>query len=177
MSPYDRVEQTLDFGQVIIVVAVDDHETVIGVGGGIPVERVGRQVVVANRVGECVGRQHLVGATAAGGHRGLVGSDGGDARPVAGSDDVLDRRVENAFDHRRIIIDALEAMRAELEHTTLATSFWADEFRISGLRRVYELVWGTHLEPGNFRRKVRKNADWTRPAELFRSERNRVGSN
>ncbi len=43
---------------------------------------------------------------------------------------------------------------------TLAASFWADSFRISDLRRVYEIVWGTELEPGNFQRKVRKIPGW-----------------
>jgi 8-oxo-dGTP diphosphatase len=100
---------------------------------------------------------------------------------LIGVDDVVEGRVELAFDHRSIVIDALEALRERLEDTTIATSFWTDEFRISDLRRVYEIVWGTDLEPGNFQRKVRKVPGWLqptgtydesgtgRPAELFYS--------
>ena len=100
---------------------------------------------------------------------------------LIGVDDVIDGRVTLAFDHRRIVIDALEALRDRLEDTTIATSFWTDEFRISDLRRVYEIVWDTELEPGNFQRKVRKVPGWLqptgsydeggtgRPAELFSS--------
>ena len=101
---------------------------------------------------------------------------------LVGVDDVLERRVELAFDHHQIVADAVEALRNELEDTTLASSFWTEEFRISDLRRVYEIVWNTELEPGNFQRKVRKIPGWleptgqhainpygVRPAQLFRS--------
>ncbi len=113
--------------------------------------------------------------------------------PVAGSDaastelidvdDVTAGRIELAFDHRLIVSDALEALGDRLETTTLATSFWTEEFRISDLRRIYETVWGVELEPGNFQRKVRRVPGWLqptgrraptteggRPAELFRAE-------
>ncbi|MEQ8842288.1 MAG: NUDIX domain-containing protein [Acidimicrobiales bacterium] len=86
---------------------------------------------------------------------------------LIGVDDVIEGRVELAFDHRRIVIDALEALRDRLEDTTIATTFWTDEFRISDLRRVYEIVWDTELEPGNFQRKVRKVPGWLRPTGSF----------
>ena len=47
-----------------------------------------------------------------------------------------------------------------LEETTLATTFQSGPFRISDLRRVYEVVWGTELDPGNFQRKVRQTPGW-----------------
>lgn len=85
-----------------------------------------------------------------------------------------------AFDHRQIVIDALEAARSEIEETTVAASFLDDHFRISDLRRVYETIWGVQLEPGNFQRKVRglkgfveatgerlSESPSGRPAELF----------
>jgi 8-oxo-dGTP diphosphatase len=106
---------------------------------------------------------------------------GGDAQaarwmPV---DDLLDAGIAVAFDHRRIIADAVEGARRRLEYTTLATAFCADPFAISDLRRVYEIVWGRRLDPGNFSRKVTgaegflvatggRSRDGGRPAALYR---------
>ncbi|MET8371521.1 NUDIX domain-containing protein [Micromonospora profundi] len=82
--------------------------------------------------------------------------------PAAGSDadaatwlpvTVLTSR-QLAFDHGRIIDDALERARSKLEYTPLATRFLAAEFTISELRAVYETVWGHPLHAGNFHRKV-----------------------
>lgn len=106
---------------------------------------------------------------------------GGDAlfADVLPVDDVLSGRFSLAFDHQLIVADALEALRSALEETTLATTFQSGPFRISDLRRVYEVVWGTELDPGNFQRKVRQTSGWLadtgqttagkggRPASLF----------
>jgi len=95
-------------------------------------------------------------------------------------DDSLPRYL--AFDHWTILSDAIEKVRADLERTPLATAFCSDTFTISELRRVYELVWNTTIDAGNFRRKVvevingfvestgqkRQNPDGGRPAELYR---------
>src|SRR3954470_14883748 len=108
--------------------------------------------------------------------------------PSAGSDashaawkpvDALLGRTRLAFDHRRILSDAVERTRAKLEYTNLATAFLGDEFTIAELRHVYEVVWGHPLDAGNFHRKVtrtegfveptgrRQNVGRGRPAELF----------
>jgi 8-oxo-dGTP diphosphatase len=109
--------------------------------------------------------------------------------PVAGSDaaaaswvdvtDVLDDPNRLAFDHHRILTDAVERARAKLEYSPLATAFCPPEFTISELRGVYEAVWGTSLDPRNFHRKVTKTPDFViptattttrdggRPAQLF----------
>ena len=67
--------------------------------------------------------------------------------------------------------DGLEALRAEIERTSVATSFLDEQFRISDLRRVYETVWGAKLEPGNFQRKVRSIEDFVEPTGRRSSDR------
>jgi 8-oxo-dGTP diphosphatase len=111
------------------------------------------------------------------------------SEPRAGSDaagaewrkvDDLLRRDRLAFDHFAILSEGVERARAKLEYTGLATEFVADEFTIAELRRVYEVMWGRRLDPGNFHRKVTRTPGFLervgravtrgpgRPAELFR---------
>ncbi len=111
--------------------------------------------------------------------------------PVAGSDaaavewrpvdELLDAPGRLAFDHHRILTDGVERARAKLEYSPLATAFCPDEFTIAELRHVYEVVWGTPLDPRNFHRKVTgtegfviptgrtTNRQGGRPAQLYRT--------
>ena len=59
-----------------------------------------------------------------------------------------------AFDHAEILGEGVERARAKLEYTGLATEFVDDEFTVAELRRVYEVMWGHRLDPGNFHLKV-----------------------
>ncbi|WP_306207331.1 NUDIX hydrolase [Actinoplanes sp. RD1] len=68
-----------------------------------------------------------------------------------------------AFDHDRILDEAVERARRRLELTTLATRFCAAEFTIGDLRTVYEIVWGEALDPRNFSRKVVNTEGFVEP--------------
>ena len=84
--------------------------------------------------------------------------------PVAASDaseaqwthvaPLLDSPESLAFDHHRILTDGVERARSKLEYSSLAAQFCPTEFTIAQLRRIYEAVWGTRLDPRNFHRKV-----------------------
>jgi 8-oxo-dGTP diphosphatase len=108
-----------------------------------------------------------------------AGSDAVDAQwcPVPA---LLDGDRKLAFDHAQILTDGLERSRAKLEYTPLASAFCPPEFTVAELRRIYEIVWDTELDPRNFHRKVTKTAgfltptghtttrDGGRPAQLYR---------
>jgi 8-oxo-dGTP diphosphatase len=69
-----------------------------------------------------------------------------------------------AFDHHQILADGVERARSKLEYTSLATAFCPPEFTVAQLRRVYEVVWGTALDPRNFHRKVTGTPGFLVPA-------------
>jgi 8-oxo-dGTP diphosphatase len=108
-----------------------------------------------------------------------AGSDAGHAAwyPVG---KVADGTVQLAFDHERIIGDAVERAKSKLEYSPLGAAFCGDEFTVAQLRAVYEAVWGTRLDPRNFHRKATGTPDFLedtgrttagdagRPAALFR---------
>jgi 8-oxo-dGTP diphosphatase len=113
-----------------------------------------------------------------------AGTDAADARwqPV---DELLDKG-ELAFDHAEILHIGVERARSKLEYTPLGTAFCPPEFTVSELRRVYEVVWGTQLDPRNFHRKATKTEgflvptdhtttrDGGRPARLYRAGSNKL---
>ncbi len=68
--------------------------------------------------------------------------------------------LELAFDHQAIVADALARLRAKLEYTAVAVRFCEPEFTITELRRVYEIIWNTTLDAGNFQRKFRQNGSF-----------------
>ena len=76
-------------------------------------------------------------------------------------------RLRLAFDHGRIVADALAQVRSRLETTTLARRFCPPEFTISQLREVYEAVWGTQLDAANFQRRVLQNEGFLAPLEKW----------
>lgn len=91
----------------------------------------------------------------------MGGSDAAQAELVPAAE-IEDGDIELAFDHGAIVSDALDRVRAKLEYTALGARFCGSEFTISELRKVYETIWNTKLDPGNFQRKVRENRSFRR---------------
>jgi 8-oxo-dGTP diphosphatase len=114
----------------------------------------------------------------------VAGTDAAEAALVPMAD-VLEGRVELAFDHPQIAHDALERVRIELEVSGVATAFVGSKFTLAELRAVYEAIWGVQLDAANFRRSVVAEDGWViptgrraqpgpaggRPAELYRAGR------
>ena len=111
----------------------------------------------------------------------VAGTDAADAALVPVSN-VLEAKIDLAFDHLRIVRDAIERVRVELEVSGIATAFVGATFTLAELRTVYEAVWGVQLDAANFRRSVIAEDGWViptgrrarpgaaggKPAELFR---------
>jgi 8-oxo-dGTP diphosphatase len=97
----------------------------------------------------------------------------------------LNGKLELAFDHDRIVRDAVERVRVDLELRGIATAFVGPTFTLAELRTVYEAVWGVQLDSANFRRSVLAEDGWViptgrrarpgstggKPAELYRAGR------
>lgn len=113
----------------------------------------------------------------------VVGGTDAAAADLIPVSDVLSGDVELAFDHRRIVEDAVERVRTELEVSGIATAFVGTTFTMAELRAVYEAVWGVQLDAANFRRSLVTDDGWVvptgrrarpgpaggRPAELYRA--------
>lgn len=70
--------------------------------------------------------------------------------------EVLSGSKNLAFDHGRITTDSIARIRLEIGSTTLAAKFCPPEFTIAQLRNVYEKIWETAIEAGNFQRKTQQ---------------------
>jgi 8-oxo-dGTP diphosphatase len=111
-----------------------------------------------------------------------AGTDAAHAAQVSVSE-VLDGKMKLAFDHARIVRDAVERVRVDLGRTGLATAFVGTTFTLAELRAVYEAVWGMRLDGANFRRSIVGEDGWViptgrrarpgsaggKPAELYRA--------
>ena len=66
--------------------------------------------------------------------------------------------IELAFDHYEIVRDAVKHALDRLESPLIAAKFCSQQFTISELRSVYEAVWKTSIDQGNFQRKIRASS-------------------
>jgi len=113
-----------------------------------------------------------------------AGTDAADAALIPVSD-VLNGKLQLAFDHAQIVRDSIERVRVELEASGIATAFVGQTFTMAELRSVYEAIWGVQLDAANFRRSILAEEGWVvptgrrarpgssggRPPELFRAGR------
>ena len=70
---------------------------------------------------------------------------------------IEEKKINLAFDHNQIVRDAMEKAMERLEYPPVAAKFCSPQFTISELRKVYEAIWNTNIDQGNFQRKIRKN--------------------
>src|SRR5207244_13456258 len=92
----------------------------------------------------------------------VAGTDAAAAALIPVSD-VLNGKIDLAFDHLQIVRDAVERVRVELELKGIATAFVGATFTLAELRGVYEAGWGVHLDAENFRRSVVAEEGWVIP--------------
>jgi 8-oxo-dGTP diphosphatase len=92
----------------------------------------------------------------------------------------LDELPALAFDHQEIFSMALERLRAKLEYSTIAFQFMPQEFTLTELQSVYELILGEPIDKRNFRKRIlaleaieetgqERREGAHRPAKLFRA--------
>lgn len=117
--------------------------------------------------------------------QGIAGGTDAAAAAVVPISQVLGGKIELAFDHGRILRDAVERVRIDLGLTRIATAFVGPTFTLAELRSVYEEVWGMRFDAANFRRSVLAEEGWVvptgrrarpgaaggKPAELYRAGR------
>jgi 8-oxo-dGTP diphosphatase len=84
-----------------------------------------------------------------------------------------------AFDHARILTDAVARLRSKLEYTHIAVHLLPEQFTLPELQRIYEVILQQPLDKSSFRRRVAQ-ADMLeevsgklrdgsgRPAQLYR---------
>jgi 8-oxo-dGTP diphosphatase len=83
-----------------------------------------------------------------------------------------------AFDNDRVIDYALRRLRAKLEYSNVVYGLMPEEFTLSELQRVYEVILGEAQDKRNFRRRIlslgilrptnrRSTGGAHRPAELY----------
>lgn len=68
--------------------------------------------------------------------------------------DNITTRTRLAFDHTRLLLAALERLRAKVEYTSLPAFLLAEPFTLPQLQRVYEMVLGRPLDKSAFRTRA-----------------------
>ena len=99
-------------------------------------------------------------------HTPVATSDAKEAKYVKVAD-ILEKKIEKkvlAFDHNKILEDAIDFMVNQMALKPIALDFCDDKFTVGDIRSVYESFWKlTHkidsIELGNFQNKILKQVD------------------
>ena len=92
----------------------------------------------------------------------------------------LDEIPPLAFDHQQILDLALDRLRSKLDYSTIALQFMPQEFTLTELQSVYELILGEPIDKRNFRKRIlalqaiedtghERREGAHRPARLYRA--------
>ena len=76
-----------------------------------------------------------------------------------------------AFDHAKIIFQALERLKNKLEYTDIIFNLLPTEFTLTELKQCYEIILGEHLLDANFRRKTAKMVSPTNKLDTAKGHR------
>jgi 8-oxo-dGTP diphosphatase len=90
-----------------------------------------------------------------------------------------------AYDHAEIVKTAVKRLKGKLTYTNVVFALMPEEFTLTELQRVYEVVLGRKLDKRNFRNKIKslkllkdlnklKREEATRPARLFAFRQERL---
>ena len=116
----------------------------------------------------------------------------GEKLTLAASTDAADARwfgvnelPKLAFDHAKILENALQRLRSKIEYSTVALALLPENFRLSDLQKVYEIILGEAVDKRNFRKRMlsfdlletTRHIDTTgphRPAQLYRFKQKEI---
>lgn len=86
---------------------------------------------------------------------------------------------ELAYDHKQIAKEAIVRLKSRLQYTNIAWSLLSEEFTLTDLQRVYEIILDTTIDKRNFRKRIlaldlispvgkKRGGEANRPAELYK---------
>ncbi len=90
-----------------------------------------------------------------------------------------------AFDHAKILAEALRRLRSKIEYSTVASALLPEQFRLSDLQKVYEIILGEDVDKRNFRKRMLSfdllettshidSSGPHRPAQLYRFKQKEI---
>ena len=97
-------------------------------------------------------------------------------RPVPKTEEQL------AFDHAQILVESIMRLRNKVQYTDIAFNLMSEEFTMTDLMKVYEVILDKEMYRKNFRDKMKlktvatgntgysKSTNGTTPSELYRYE-------
>lgn len=97
----------------------------------------------------------------------------------------LDSLPQLAFDHRKIIEYGLERLRNKIGYSSIAFGLLPDQFTLTDLQKVYEVILGKSMDKRNFRKKMlstdllvalgtKSSGGAHRPAQLYQFKKREV---